>query len=76
MDGIKKILKEMNQKLDSFSQKLDSHSAALIRIKSVLEGYADAYKVNKGNIIRHEKRISKIEDNLDIQAPPGLIVVG
>lgn len=39
-----------NDKLDKIQETLDSHTVALIKIESVLKGYADMYKINKSDI--------------------------
>ncbi|OGE18872.1 hypothetical protein A3J19_04950 [Candidatus Daviesbacteria bacterium RIFCSPLOWO2_02_FULL_41_8] len=55
-DDFKKLLDEslqpLKEDLAEVKETLQTHSSALVRIESVLEGYADAYKVNKGNIER------------------------
>lgn len=62
-DLIKGQQSVMNDKLDEIQETQDSHSASLINIESTLKGYADAYKVNKGNIER-----------LDISMSPELAI--
>ena len=78
---IKETLDSMQQSLDSHTEKLasmeetlDSHTGSLMNIESTLEGYADSYKVNKGNIERLDERLSKTEDQLDIQVSPELTI--
>ena len=39
------------------NEKLDNHTAALIEIESRLEGFADAWKINRSRIERVEKHI-------------------
>ncbi len=56
------------------NSKLDSHSVSLINIETTLAGYADSYKINKGNIERLDDRVSKVEDHLDIQISPELAI--
>ena len=68
-------VRDMKDQQSVINEKLDSHTGALIRIETVLVGYADMYKINKDNIVRHEKRISKMEDNLGIQTAQELIVM-
>lgn len=74
LDLIKDQQSVMNGKLDQVQETQDSHTASLIKIESTLEGYADAYKVNKGNIERLDERLAKAEDQLDISVPPELAI--
>lgn len=66
----------MSDKLDEIQKTQDSHSASLINVESTLEGYADAYKVNKGNIERLDEKMSKVEDQLDISVSPSSSLSG
>lgn len=45
-------VRSMKEQQSVMNEKLDSHSASLVSIESKLDGYADAYKINKGNIER------------------------
>ena len=67
-DGFKQLLDEslkpIKEDLKEVKETLQNHSGALVRIESVLEGYADSYKINKHNI----------EDNLSIEVPEDLKV--
>lgn len=74
LDLLKDQQSVMNQKLDEVQETLDSHTASLMNIEATLEGYADAYKVNKSNIERLDERLSKAEDQLDIPIPPELAI--
>ncbi len=73
-DLIKGQQSVMNDKLDEVQETLASHTGSLMKIESTLEGYADAYKVNKGNIERLDERLAKTEDQLDISVPPELAI--
>src|SRR3989344_3900088 len=64
----------MNAKLDAIRKDLEgvketlqSHTGSLMNIEATLEGYADAYKVNKKNIERIDERLTIAEDQLEIQ---------
>ncbi len=77
LDLIKGQQSVMNDKLDDLGEALGdvqktqtSHTGSLIKIESTLEGYADAYKINKGNIERLDERVFKVEDQLDIRVSP------
>lgn len=71
----------MNEKLDAIGQDLEdvketlrSHTGALMSIEATLEGYADAYKVNKKNIEKLDERLITAEDQLDIHPPDQLAI--
>jgi len=64
----------MNDKLDEMQETLDSHTSSLMSIEATLEGYADAYKVNKGNIERLDTRLAEAEDQLNIPVPSELVI--
>ena len=48
------------------NDKLDNHTAALMKIEDTLEGYADMYKVNKEKSEELTERVETIEDKLSI----------
>ena len=48
------------------NDKLDNHTAALMKIEDTLEGYADMYNVNKEKSNELEKRVEAVEDKLSI----------
>jgi len=48
------------------NDKLDNHTAALMKIEDTLEGYADMYKVNKEKSAELEERVETVEDKLSI----------
>lgn len=74
LDLIKDQQSVMNAKMDEMQETLDSHTGSLMSIEATLEGYADAYKVNKGNIERLDERLAKAEDQLDIPVSPELAI--
>lgn len=74
LDLIKGQQSVMNDKLDGMQETLDSHTGSLMKIEVTLEGYADAYKINKGNIERLDSRLAKAEDQLDIPISPELAI--
>lgn len=81
LDLIKGQQSVMNDKLDNLDETLGdvqktqtSHTASLINIENTLEGYADMYKINKGNIERLDDRLTKAEDQLDIPVPPEVAI--
>lgn len=47
---------------------------SVINTEAVLKGYADAYKINKGNIERLDERVAKLEENSDIIIPSELVI--
>lgn len=71
---IKEDLSGVKEDLSGIKETLENHTGALVRIESVLEGYADAYKVNKGNIERLDKRLIKVEDHLEIHPSDQLAI--
>ncbi len=73
-DLIDQKLKPLSGKIDSIQETLDSHTGSLMKIESTLVGYADMYKINKGNIERLDERMGQAEDQLDIQIPPELAI--
>lgn len=64
----------VKRELEPIKESLQTHSGALVRIESVLEGYADAYKVNKSNIERLDERLSTVEGQLEIQPSDQLVI--
>ena len=48
------------------NDKLDNHTAALMKIEDTLEGYADMYKVNKEKSEELGERVETVEDKLSI----------
>ncbi len=77
-DDFKKLLDEslkpIQKDLKEVKETLQTHSGALVRIESVLEGYADAYKVNKKNIERLDDRLITVEDQLEIHPSDQLAI--
>lgn len=71
---VNKAVEPIKETLQSHTETLQSHSGALMRIESVLEGYADAYKVNKKNIERMDERLTTVEDQLEIQPSDQLAI--
>jgi len=45
-----------------------------MNIEATLEGYADVYKVNKGNIERLDAGLVEVEDQLNIAVPSELVI--
>lgn len=66
--------KLLEEALEPIKQKQEVHSAALMRIESVLEGYADAYKVNKENIERVDTRLTNVGQKMNIEVAEDLKV--
>lgn len=66
-DILKKILDQqsvMNEKLDSLQEGLDEtketlegHGGALVRIESRLNGFADAWKINRAEVNKVKKHL-------------------
>jgi hypothetical protein len=72
---LKTILEEaINKAVEPIKETLENHTGALMRIESVLKGYADAYKVNKKNIERLDERLTIAEDQLEIQPSDQLAI--
>ena len=81
---IKDQLSMMNSKLDEHTQtlsehserleKLDSIEVSVIETEKIVKGYADAYKINKGNIERLDDRLTKVEDNFGLNVSPDLVI--
>lgn len=67
LDAIRKNLEEVKETLQS-------HTSSLMSIETTLEGYADSYKINKGNIERLDARQTVVENNLGIEVPEDLKV--
>lgn len=63
-------LDAIRKDLDEVKETLESHTGSLMNIEATLEGYADAYKVNKGNI----ERLITVEDQLEIQPSDQLAI--
>lgn len=47
----------MNEKLDQVQETLGNHGAALVTIESRLDGFADAWKINRAEINRVKKHL-------------------
>ncbi|MBI4039051.1 hypothetical protein HY384_03780 [Candidatus Daviesbacteria bacterium] len=72
---LKAIIEEViNKAVEPIKETLENHTGALMRIESVLEGYADAYKVNKKNIERLDDRLTTVEDQLEIHPSDQLAI--
>lgn len=69
-----RILDEHTRILEEHTTTLENHSGALVRIESVLEGYADSYKINQHNIERVDTRLTTAEEKLNIVVPEDLKV--
>lgn len=67
-------LDEIRKDLDEVKETLKGHTGSLMNIEATLEGYADAYKVNKGNIERLDERLITVEDKLEIQPSDQLAI--
>ncbi|KKP91818.1 MAG: hypothetical protein UR98_C0039G0009 [Parcubacteria group bacterium GW2011_GWA1_36_12] len=65
-EEIKSALKPVNNSLEAVKDKLDNHTAALMKIEDTLEGYADMYKINKEKNEELEERVEIIEDKLAV----------
>ena len=48
------------------NEKLDTHTASLVKIEETLEGYADMYKANKEKNEELEEKVDIIEDQLGV----------
>ena|SRR3989344_9408310 len=67
-------LDDIHKDLEEVKETLESHTGVLVNIESTLEGYADAYKVNKGNIERLDERLAIVETQLEIQPSDQLAI--
>lgn len=74
LGSVHKTMDSMQSKIDTIQETLDAHTGSLMKIEATLEGYADAYKINKGNIERLDERLAKAEDQLDIPVSPELAI--
>lgn len=74
INGVKEDLSGVKEDINEIKESLQSNFGALIRIESVLNGYADSYKINKHNIERLDTRLSKTEEKLDIKVSEDLKV--
>lgn len=63
---IAKQVRVIKDQQSVMNDKLDNHTAALMKIEDTLEGYADMYKVNKENSEELEERVEALEDKLSI----------
>lgn len=74
LTSIRKDLDEVKDDLKEVKQTQQSHTGSLMSIEATLNGYADAYKVNKVNIERLDERVAKLEDNAGIIPPSDLVI--
>ncbi len=79
--SIKEQQSVMNKKLDTLEENqgemqetLETHTVSLINIETTLEGYATMYDLNEDHIGRLQKRLKKVEKNLDIDVEEELLV--
>lgn len=70
-EDVREIVKE---ELEPVHQKLDALSSSVVQIEATLEGYADAYKVNKKNIERLDGRVIELEDKAGIIPNPDFAI--
>lgn len=47
----------LNEKLDQIQETLESHGGSLVNIESRLEGFADAWKINRAEINKVKKHL-------------------
>ena len=65
----KEQMSVMNEKLDTLSEKSDSHSVSLMQIESSIKIYDEIYKDNKRDLKNLKDRTSKIESRLNLPTP-------
>jgi len=66
LTGVEGRLNNVERKLDGVHDKLDKNTAILIGIESRLNGFADAWKINRQRLGRLQKRVIKIEKHLGL----------
>lgn len=57
MHRIKDQQSVLNEKLDQIQETLESHGGSLVNIESRLEGFADAWKINRAEINKVKKHL-------------------
>ena len=73
-DEMSETLKDPDTGLESINRRLDSNTAAVMKLESTIKGYGDMYKINDSNIRKIEKRTEVLENNADIEPSPEFIL--
>ena len=76
LDGVAQLLEPIHDQLDDHSERLtrleemgetvDSNHASLLRIEQILNSYGEMYQVNKSKNDQLDRRVTRIEDHLDL----------
>ncbi len=59
-------LSPIKTKLNEISEKVDSHSASLMKIEQEIGAYKEGLELQKERIDKHETRLTNVEDNLNL----------
>lgn len=74
LGGVEGKLDDPDIGLKRLNDRVDANTAAVMELEKTVKGYADSYKINKYNIERVDTRLSKVEDELNIEVPEDLKV--
>lgn len=74
LDPINKQLNDPDTGLAAINRRLDSNTAAVMKLETTVKGYGDMYKINEDHIRRLDKRLDTVEDNLGIQPSEELTI--